>query len=300
MSADIPQLAATPAFEAVRNGQTHLQKRGLPGLFMRLLALCSTEVPSRELARPALVFSPHPDDECLGCGGTIIKKKQAGASVKIVHMTDGTGSHPARLIPRQELRATRAREARNAAAVLGADDVYFLDFKDQGLGASIAPATEQVAEILRKEQPEQIFMPYRREPKREAADHIATTNIVWSALRSYRGPGKVMIWEYPVWFWLQWPWVGLKKGLIERRYVAINSLQLRFGLPAFLELRYAVNISEVLERKIAALSEHRTQMTEFIPNPEWTTLGKLLGGQFLECFHLDHVFFRWSVYEPHA
>jgi hypothetical protein len=62
------------------------------------------------------------------------------------------------------------------------------------------------------------------------------------------------VWEYPVWFWLQWPWVGLKKGVIERRCVALNSLQLCFGLPAFLELKHGVNISDVLERKIAALS----------------------------------------------
>jgi LmbE family N-acetylglucosaminyl deacetylase len=300
MASEIPQLAAAPAFEAVRNGRSYLRNGGLPGFFMRLLAVCSTEVSSRELARPALVFSPHPDDECLGCGGTIIMKKQAGATVKIVHMTDGTGSHPPRLIRKQELRVTRAREASNAAGVLGVDDVYFLNFKDHGLSASIAPAIERVVEILRKERPEQVFMPYHREPMRQAADHVAATNIVRSALQAYHGPGEVTVFEYPVWFWLQWPWVGLKKGLIERRYVAINSLRLCFGLPAFLELRHTTNISGVLERKMAALSEHRTQMSEFIPNPEWTTLGKVLGGQFLDCFYFGHEFFSCSVHQPHA
>ncbi len=68
--------------------------RRLTHYLMRLLALGSTEIPTRELARSALVFSPHPDDECLGCGGTIIRKKQAGSTVKIVHLTDGSRSHP--------------------------------------------------------------------------------------------------------------------------------------------------------------------------------------------------------------
>lgn len=299
MHADTPQSAVGGGLGRSRSGG-YAQNRGLPEFFMRLLAYTSVEVPSLELAKPALVFSPHPDDESLGCGGTIIKKKQAGASVKIVHMTDGSASHPPRLIPNEELKATRAREALNAAAVLGADDVYFLNFKDQTLSASIAPAVERVTDILLNERPEQIFVPYRREPWREAADHVATTNIVLSALRSYRARGNVTVWEYPVWFWLQWPWVGLKKGLIERRHVAMNSLRLRFGLPAFLELRHAINISDVLEKKLAAISEHKTQTTEFRPDPEWTTLGQILGGQFLERFHFDHEFFSCSVHQPDA
>jgi LmbE family N-acetylglucosaminyl deacetylase len=300
MASNIPPLDTAPAFEVVRNGHQHPQKRGLPGFFMRLLALCSTEVGSRELARSALVFSPHFDDECLGCGGTIIKKKQAGGVVKIVWMTDGSMSHPHRLISKQELRATRAREARNAAILLGVDDAYFLDFQETHLGSSIALATERVAEILRRERPEQVFVPYHRDTTIHSDDHLATTHIVRSALRSYCAPGEVTVWEYPIWFWLHWPWVGLKKGLIERRYVAINSLRLCFGLPAFLELRHTTNISGVLERKMAALSEHRTQMSEFIPNPEWTTLGKVLGGQFLDCFYFGHEFFSCSVHQPHV
>jgi LmbE family N-acetylglucosaminyl deacetylase len=273
--------------------------RRLTHYMVRLLALGSTEIPTGELARSALVFSPHPDDECLGCGGTIIRKKQAGATVKIVHLTDGSRSHPPDLISREQLAATRAREALNAGAALGVDDIYFLDFQDGALGGSMAPAIQRVAEIIRKEKPEEVFVPYVREPFRQAADHIATTRIVFSALQSLRRLGTTRVWEYPVWFWLHWPWVGLRKGLICRREVAKNSLRLGFGLRAFQELRCAVDISEVLERKIAALSEHRTQMNHFIPGSTWATLGKILGGQFLECFYTDYEFFRCSSYPHH-
>ncbi len=55
--------------------------------------------------RSALVFSPHPDDESLGCGGTIIKKKSLGARVKLVHMTDGSAANHDNLISSQELKA---------------------------------------------------------------------------------------------------------------------------------------------------------------------------------------------------
>jgi LmbE family N-acetylglucosaminyl deacetylase len=262
---------------------------------MRLLALGSTEIPTRELARSALVFSPHPDDECLGCGGTIIRKKQAGSTVKVVHLTDGSRSHSPHLISREQLGATRMREALNAGAVLGVDDIYFLDFQDGGLGGSMAPAIQQVTEIIRKEKPEEVFVPYVREPVRHAADHVATTRIVFSALQSLRRLSTTRVWEYPVWFWVHWPWVGFRKGLVCRRDVARNSLSLGFGLRAFQELRYAVDVSAVFERKIAALFEHRTQMTEFIPNSGWATLGKVLGGQFMECFYFEYEFFHCSL-----
>lgn len=268
--------------------------RTLAKLFRQSLFLRSTEIPPETLTRSALVFSPHPDDECLGCGGIILKKKRAGAIVKLVHMTDGSGSH-AHLISKGELKAIRRGEAESAAAVLGVDGAYYLDFEDSALSGHIAAATERVLDILQREQPSEIFIPSRREPARQAADHLATTEIVLGALASYRG--RVRVWEYPVWFWLHWPWVGLQqKGCpgIKTRHVVKNSIHLLAGLRAFREFPYSVDISDVLERKIAALEEHRSQMTELAPGLQWTTLGHVSRGQFLECFYSDREYFHCS------
>ena len=62
------------------------------------------------LKRSAIVFAPHPDDETLGCGGTIIKKRQAGAKISIVFMTDGRTSH-GHLMDINELTTRRVEEA---------------------------------------------------------------------------------------------------------------------------------------------------------------------------------------------
>src|SRR5215831_15255807 len=71
-----------------------------------------------ELRQPAVVVAPHPDDETLGCGGTVVIKKQLGATVRVLMMTDGAASHPG-LIDPEELAAIRAGETRAAVQVLG-------------------------------------------------------------------------------------------------------------------------------------------------------------------------------------
>jgi LmbE family N-acetylglucosaminyl deacetylase len=270
-------------------------KRALSDLLRYLLTLCCHEIPDSELSRSALVFSPHPDDESLACGGTIIKKKRAGATIKLVHMTDGGGSHSYDLIPTQDLRAIRKAESINAARVLDVDHTYFLDFKDGTLAKNIGPAAERVLTILRQEDPEEVFVPHFREPIREAADHVAATQIVMAALDSYRK--KVTVWEYPVWFWLHWPWVGLRSGCppIKMRQIAKNTAWSLVGSRAFLDLSHCLNISDAIEQKSAAIAEHKSQMTRLIPQSRWTTLADVSYGHFLNTFYYHHEFFRRSI-----
>jgi len=269
-------------------------KRVLSDLLRYLLTLCCREIPESELSRSALVFSPHPDDESLACGGTIIKKKRAGATIKLVHMTDGGGSHSHHLISTQELRAIRRAESINAARVLDVDHTYFLDFKDGALRKNIGLAAERVLTILRQEKPEEIFVPHFREPMRQAADHVAATQIVMAALDSYRK--KVTVWEYPVWFWFHWPWVSLRSGCppIKMRHIARNTVRSLAGSRAFLDLSHSLNISDAIQQKTAAIAEHKSQMTRLIPQSRWTTLADVSHGQFLNTFYYDHEFFRRS------
>jgi LmbE family N-acetylglucosaminyl deacetylase len=248
------------------------------------------EATAADLLRSAVVFSPHPDDESLGCGGTILKKKAAGASVKLVHVSDGGASTT--LIPREELTAMRRKECLEAGRVLGVDFIHFLDFPDGRLWDHMAEGSDRIEEILRRESPEQVFLPYRREPMRQASDHVAVTQMVLEAIR--RQAKAVTVWEYPVWFWLSWPWVGFQQNIppIKPKHILKNSVLAGFGTRAFVELTRQVNIADVLQQKRAAIAQHRSQTEKLIDDPRWVTLDELSNGELMECFYQDREFFR--------
>src|SRR5687768_6580034 len=64
-----------------------LLRRASGGLLRSVMERLATPLGEEELGRSAMVFAPHPDDETLGCGGTILQKRRAGASMRIVFMT---------------------------------------------------------------------------------------------------------------------------------------------------------------------------------------------------------------------
>ncbi len=54
------------------------------------------------------VIAAHPDDEALGCGGTLLKLKNLGAEIHLMFLTDGCG---ARSDPNTELRSAGLEQA---------------------------------------------------------------------------------------------------------------------------------------------------------------------------------------------
>lgn len=107
-----------------------------------------------------LIFSPHPDDETLGCGGVIQQARQVGAQVRIVIMTNGDGFRVAaerefrrlNIEPEEMIRfgELRQRETVQAVENLGVsrENLIFLGYPDQGLmklwtenWSSLAPYT---------------------------------------------------------------------------------------------------------------------------------------------------------------
>lgn len=245
------------------------------------------------LTRSTIVFAPHQDDETLGCGGTIILKRQAGAELKIVFMTDGRHSH-SQFIPARDLAAIRKQEAIQAGSQLGLheNDLVFLGFIDGQLAAEKEHAVHRVSEILHRYQPEEVFIPSPADPQ---PDHIATNQVVLAALLQH--DQSVLVYEYPVWFWRHWPWVRLWQGsLSTTKQIFKSSLKAWFGLQAIFGFNLAIRIEPVLSQKHSALDQYQSQIARRDGNPSWPILADVSKGDFLNCFFQpEEIFYTYRT-----
>lgn len=265
----------------------------------------TTALSTADLGQSAIVFAPHPDDETLGCGGTILRKTAIGARVEVVFMTDGAASHP-HLMPPETLKGIRVEEAIAAGRVLGLAEanLRFLEFPDGQLSQHFAAAVEAVAAHLMRAQPEAVFIPYDREPG-FIADHGATHDIVLAALE--KTGLAVTVYEYPIWFWYHWPWaahhwfhllVPTPKSLPARLKTWLKNgiFSTQFGLSFVKDFQYSTRIEDLLGLKWAAIQQHRSQISRLLPDPDWQTLTDVADGDFLACFFQKYeVFRRYSL-----
>lgn len=247
----------------------------------------TVEMLAADLPSPAIIFAPHPDDETLGCGGTILRMRQQGADVHVVFMTDGSASH-AHLMPVEVLMAQRKSEAMAAAAALGVteDAVHWLGFRDGELFAHLAGAAPPVRSLLAEIQPEAVFIPHRFDP---LADHRATVKIV----RVVSGQ-SVRMYEYPVWWWHQFPFtLPMRRRADVMRWVCVSARTFG-GLWLARTFNQRVDVSAVLAQKRRALMQHRSQMVA--QSDGWATLESVSDGEWLDCFFQPFEWF-WQTSE---
>lgn len=110
---------------------------------------------------PLLVLAAHPDDESLGAGAVLAAHARAGRPAVVAFATDGGAGRPERLRgPR--LAAVRRKEARRAAAALGAS-CEFWGLPDGGLASDPALAA-RVAEALARLRPSLLLVPAVDDP----------------------------------------------------------------------------------------------------------------------------------------
>jgi LmbE family N-acetylglucosaminyl deacetylase len=147
-----------------------------------------------------VVLAPHPDDDAIGCGGTIARCVDLGLDVDVIYVTDGAASHPnSKRFPGPKLRALREREAAAGLRALGVRaKPAFLGVPDGAVSHLRGAARETVVATLRHalESPQctAVFAPWWREPH---PDHAATGELVLAALRD-AGRRPRLLW-YAVW-----------------------------------------------------------------------------------------------------
>lgn len=112
------------------------------------------EIPDKwETPQQILVVLAHPDDPEFFCGGTIARWTRAGHRVSYCLLTCGEKGTKDRSINTDALCSIRQKEQRAAAAVLGVNDVQFLDHPDGYLVADLN-LRKEITRVIRQAQPD--------------------------------------------------------------------------------------------------------------------------------------------------
>lgn len=258
-------------------------KRALRALWHKAVLTCARDITDASAVRSCLVLAPHPDDETIGCGATIHRKRQTGTAVKIVVATDGRGSHRSATIPTAELVRIRATEAAEACACLDvADrDLVMLGFEDGTLAEHVHELARSVRELIEEHRPEEVLVTSGLDWH---PDHQALNRAARLALA---GPGhRPELAEYPIWYWAEGPWLGgARRGCLRKLAAAVYAAVLSVW-----RLRAeTVTTGGHLEAKHRALRAYRSQTENLTGEPEWATLDERFFKPFLG---RREVFFR--------
>lgn len=141
-----------------------------------------------------LIVAAHPDDESIGCGGTIcLHTSVRGDRVVTVFLT--SGELGLKELARDEASRVREREAEAAASVLGIAAFSFLRYPDCHVAAAVAEVGADLRRIVEREQPAMIYLPH---PQDGHPDHQASLAVVQAALRGGTVTAPTLL-TYEIW-----------------------------------------------------------------------------------------------------
>lgn len=191
----------------------------------------------------ALIIAAHPDDEVLGCGGTIAKLADQGAIVHVAFLADGVFSRTENMVAQQEELRIRRTAAQKACGILRVKSVSFGDFPDNRMDTvAMLDITKTLEELIAEHKPEVVFTHHAGDVN---IDHRRLHEAVVTACRPQRG--------HPV------------KTLLCFEVPSSTEWQLSGSAPVFAP-NWFVDISSMLERKLAALEAYDAELRAW-PHP---------------------------------
>lgn len=139
-----------------------------------------------------LALAPHPDDETIGCGGSLRLHASRGDRVCVVFLT--SGELGLENVDPAEARKIREREAEAAAKILGVAQLDFLRLPDWFMGEDLGKAAAALRPVVERESPATIYFPH---PGEWHPDHRAAWPILRAAMDGIRGDCDLR--AYEVW-----------------------------------------------------------------------------------------------------
>ena len=203
---------------------------------------------------PAGIMSihAHPDDQEFTVGGTLAKWARAGSTIVTVCLTSGSAGSNQYTPPdmtREALAPIREEEQRNACRVLGVAEVLFLRYEDGMLEPSLGLRRE-LTRLIRRYRPDAVVcgdptvrfygQRYMNHPDHRVAADVALDAVFPSAETRLIFPELLD--------------EGLEPHHVKTVFIHGSERPDTF-----------IDISDVLDVKLAALKAHKTQMGEWDP-----------------------------------
>lgn len=203
-----------------------------------------------------MVIVAHPDDIEFSCAGTIARWVQAGCRVVYVLCTSGEVGFSNTDISKEAAAETREAEQRQAAKIVGVDELIFLREPDGMLQATMDLRKKLVREI-RRFRPEVVVcgdptIVWAGDTYINHPDHRAAAAAALDA--AFPAAGQPLLFQ-------EFEDEGISAHKPRKVYVTVWD-----------EADVFVNIEETIDVKIAALRAHASQMREWDPEPrvkEW-------------------------------
>lgn len=171
-----------------------------------------------------LVVAAHPDDESIGCGGTIRRHVRDGDSVEAIFLTSGEAGGHGIDHPGQ----TREAEALEAAQILGISDLQFWREPDGRLRARRA-LVQRLAEAFTHSRPRIVYAPHRHD---DHPDHRAAARVVRLAAAASRP--RIELRHFEIWAPIQdIDYVVDVSDVIEDKLHAIRAYRSQCAVMAF-------------------------------------------------------------------
>ncbi|MBL0938539.1 MAG: PIG-L family deacetylase [Gemmatimonadaceae bacterium] len=193
-----------------------------------------------------LVVVAHPDDEVLGCGGTIARYARDGHAVHVLVLADGVGARYAAGVTdsaRTEERGRRTDALQRAAAILGVSGVETADFPDNAMDTvPLLHVAQRIEQSIARLTPHIVLTHHAGDVNQ---DHRQTHDAVVAACRPQPGHSVRTLLTFEVASSTEWQLPGTR---------------------AAFEPNWFVDTTDTLELQLAALEAYAEELREW-PHP---------------------------------
>jgi len=190
-----------------------------------------------------LILAAHPDDEVLGCGGTIAKLTENGINAHVAFLADGVSSRDRVNEEFLEEIKLRRKAAQNACDILGVKSVSFGELPDNQMDTiPLLDIVKNIESLITKYSPREIYTHHIGDVN---IDHCITHRAAVTACRPQPGNSVDTFLSFEIPSSTEW--------------------QLPSSSQIFAPNWY-VDISKTLDCKLAAIEAYRDEMREW-PHP---------------------------------